>query len=367
MTPERLKVDVRSCREAVPVRPRLRATATGVPERAATAASPGAAGAGSADADQALDVSVVICAYTEERWEPLVAAVRSANEQSPKPTEVIVVVDHNESLLARASSELTQATVVPNRFASGLSGARNAGAAAARGSAVAFLDDDAAAATPDWLAQLTAPLADPDVLGTGGRVDPRWQSGRPRWFPPEFDWVVGCTYRGMPQRDGAIRNPIGANMALRRSTLAALDGFRTDTGPRRNAPAGGGTAGTDETELSIRAAKRWPARHWLYVPTAPVSHQVPPARATWRFFRDRCRDEGRAKAALAALRGRSSALSSERSYAARELPKAVGRGIADAVARRDLGGLLRAAAVIVGLTEAAAGYASWYVRHRRSA
>jgi hypothetical protein len=171
----------------------------------------------------------------------------------------------------------------------------------------------------------------------------------------------------MPQRDGAIRNPIGANMALRRSTLAALDGFRTDTGPRRNAPAGGGTAGTDETELSIRAAKRWPARHWLYVPTAPVSHQVPPARATWRFFRGRCRDEGRAKAALAALRGRSAALSSERSYAARELPKAVGRGIADAVARGDLGGLLRAAAVIVGLAEAGAGYASWYVRYRRSA
>ena len=63
----------------------------------------------------------------------------------------------------------------------------------------------------------------------------------------------------------------------------------------------------------------------------------------------------------------SSALSSERSYAARELPKAVGRGLADAVARGDLGGLLRAAAVIVGLAEAAAGYASWHVGYRRSA
>jgi glycosyltransferase involved in cell wall biosynthesis len=318
------------------------------------------------DADPALDVSVVICAYTEERWDPLTAAVRSAREQSQRPKEVIVVVDHNESLLARASRQLDDATVVPNSFASGLSGARNAGAAAARGGAVAFLDDDAAAASPDWLERLAAPLADPGVLGTGGRVDPYWQSGRPRWFPPEFDWVVGCTYRGMPERDGMIRNPIGANMAVRRSTLEELGGFRTDTGPRRNAPAGGGTAGTDETELAIRAAKRWPSRRWVYVPSALVLHQVPPTRATWRFFRSRCRDEGRAKAALATLGGGSAALSSERSYAMRELPKAVGRGIADTVARRDPGGLMRAAAVIVGLAEAAAGYASWSVRSRRS-
>jgi hypothetical protein len=336
-----------------------------VAEKAGTASSPVEASGRATAGDEALDASVVICAYTEERWDALVAAVRSAREQSHEPTEVIVVVDHNESLLARASRHLTAATVVSNRFASVLSGARNTGAATARGSVVAFLDDDAAAAS-DWLEQLVAPLADHDVLGTGGRVDPRWQSGRPRWFPPEFDWVVGCTYRGMPQRDGVIRNPIGANMAVRRSILTALGGFRTATGPRRNSPAGGGTAGTDETELAIRAAERWPARRWMYVPTAQVSHQVPPARATWRFFRNRCRDEGRAKAALSALSGRSAALASERSYAARELPKAVGRGIAEAITRGDPGGLLRAAAVIVGLAEAAAGYASWYVRYRRS-
>lgn len=359
-------IDVRGCREAISVRPRMRARWPDVPEKAGTAASPGPTSPRSTTRDEALDASVVICAYTEERWDPLVAAVRSAREQRPKPSEVIVVVDHNESLLARASRHLTEATVVPNRFASGLSGARNTGAATGRGSVVVFLDDDAAAAASDWLEQLVAPLADPEVLGTGGRVDPRWQSGRPRWFPPEFDWVVGCTYRGMPQRDGAIRNPIGANMALPRSMLADLGGFRTDTGPRRNAPAGGGTAGTDETELSIRAAKRWPARRWLYVPTAQVSHQVPPGRATWRFFRNRCRDEGRAKAALAALSGQSAALASERSYAARALPKAVGRGIADAITRGDPGGVLRAAAVIIGVAEAAVGYAGWHVRYRRS-
>jgi UDP-glucose 4-epimerase len=29
------------------------------------------------------------------------------------------------------------------------------------------------------------------VLGVGGQVVPVWQAGRPGWFPPEFDWVVG--------------------------------------------------------------------------------------------------------------------------------------------------------------------------------
>src|SRR5262245_11184433 len=55
----------------------------------------------------------------------------------------------------------------------GATRARNAGARAARGEVVAFVDDDA---LPDdgWLAALLAPFANPRVAGVGGRVQLRF-------------------------------------------------------------------------------------------------------------------------------------------------------------------------------------------------
>ena len=311
-----------------------------------------------------MDVSVVICTYTEERWDALVAAERAARDQTLAPREVIVVVDHNEALLERARSGLATALVVPNQVSTGASGSRNTAAAVARGRVLAFLDDDVDPAR-DWLERLVAPLGDGNVLGTGGRLDPSWQTERPAWFPPEFDWVIGCTYRGMPESRGAIRNPIGASMAIRRSVITALGGFRTDTGPRRNLPGGHGMPGTEETELAIRATKRWPGGRWMYVPDARALHWVPAERSTWRYFRIRCRGEGRAKAAMAAVSGRSSALASERAYARRALPRALASGVGDALLRGDRTGLLRAAAVLVGVAEAVAGYVGWYLRPPR--
>src|SRR5262245_14241921 len=104
--------------------------------------------------------SVVLCAYTETRWDELVGAVASVRQQILPPYEIIVAVDHNPRLLARARQALPGVVVVENREARGLSGTRNSGVAAARGSHVAFLDDDAIAAS-DWLARLSAAFANP--------------------------------------------------------------------------------------------------------------------------------------------------------------------------------------------------------------
>ena len=49
-------------------------------------------------------VSAVVCAYTLDRWPDLVAAIDSARAQEPPPAEVVLVVDHNPELLARATS-----------------------------------------------------------------------------------------------------------------------------------------------------------------------------------------------------------------------------------------------------------------------
>src|SRR5205085_11168485 len=101
------------------------------------------------------DVTVVICAYTEDRWDDLVLAVESIARQSPAPRELIVVVDHNERLLARVRARYPEHRCVPNEERQGLSGARNTGVRLATGDVVAFLDDDARARS-GWPAAIVA-------------------------------------------------------------------------------------------------------------------------------------------------------------------------------------------------------------------
>jgi glycosyltransferase involved in cell wall biosynthesis len=172
-------------------------------------------------------VSVVICTYTPARWNELRAAVDSVRAQTLAPAELIVVVDHNDALRQRVAAELDADRVIENTQRRGLSGARNSGVGAARGDIVAFLDDDAAA-EPEWLAHLTAPYTHERVVGVGRLVVPRWAAKPPAWFPGEFGWVVGCSYRGLPEGLVQVRNPIGANMSFRRRGWARGAMFDAD-------------------------------------------------------------------------------------------------------------------------------------------
>lgn len=302
-------------------------------------------------------VSVVICAYSLDRWDDLAAAVASVRAQTPPPLETIVVVDHNDALLERARREL-EATVVASSGAPGLSHARNAGIAAARGEIVAFLDDDAAA-EPGWLAALAGPYEDAAVIAVGGAVEPRWLAGRPATFPPEFDWVVGCTYRGHPTERTAVRNVIGANMSFRRSVFDEVGGFDADIGRVGTRPVG-----CEETELCIRAGRTRADAVVLYEPAARVLHAVPPARTTWGYFVRRCFGEGLSKAVVARLAGRDAALRTERGYVARTVLGGIARDLG-AVRRGDAAGPVRAARMAVGLGAAAAGYGYALVADRR--
>jgi glycosyltransferase involved in cell wall biosynthesis len=304
-------------------------------------------------------VSVIICAYTEARWNDLVDAVASVARQRRPPDEVIVVCDHNAALLERARRELRAAVVIANAHDRGLSGARNSGVGAARGDVLVFLDDDAVAAT-DWLERLLAPYEDARVIGVGGTVEPVWSAGRPTFMPPEFDWVVGCTYRGLPERREPVRNLIGANMSLRRQVFDAVGGFRADVGRVGTRPVG-----CEETELCIRARQRLPGTEFIYEPRARVHHRVTLERASRRYFRARCWAEGLSKAVVARQAGPDAALASERRYVTTTLPRGVARGLGDAFVRREPGGLRRAGWIVSGVAITAAGYAVGTVRTQR--
>jgi len=299
------------------------------------------------------EASVVICAYSDERWEELVRAVDSALHQTRPAREVVVAVDHNPRLLERAGRELAGAHVVANEQRAGLAGARNSGALATSAPIVAFLDDDAAA-DPDWLEQLLEPYARAEVLGVGGSIRPDWRGERPGWFPEEFLWTVGCSYRGLPQAPAAVRNMIGANMSVRREVMDELGGFREDLGR------------LEETDFCIRGRQRHPSGVWLYWPAAGVSHSVSVARTSWSYFRARCFNEGVAKASMVLGTGSRAGLESERRYTRRVLPAGVARALAAAL-RGDRAGATRAAAILAGLGYTAAGYARGRFSLRRGA
>ena len=40
------------------------------------------------------------------------------------------------------------------------------------------------------------------TVAVGGAPLPRYETGRPRWFPANFDWVFGCAYAGLPTELG---------------------------------------------------------------------------------------------------------------------------------------------------------------------
>jgi GT2 family glycosyltransferase len=289
------------------------------------------------------DVSVVICAYDDARWDDLQAALDSVERQTAEAREAIVVIDHNERLLSRAHEQLSGARVVENTGRRGLAGARNSGIAAAHGSIVAFLDDDAVA-TREWLRLLVDKYEDPHVAGVGGRADPVWVRGRPAWFPEEFDWVVGCTHAGHLAQGESVRNLIGCNMSFRRDVLEAVGGFRLGYGG-------------DETELCIRVRQRWPEKRLLYVPAARVYHRVPTSRARVRYFLWRCYVEGRAKARVSRLVGSQDGLATERHYVRRVLPRAARDGLLAFASGRDRAGLARASMILAGLTATSVAYA----------
>ena len=302
-----------------------------------------------------MNTAVIVCVYTEERWDLIAQVLRSLRSQTLQASEVLVVVDHNDALYERLASHLldtamTETKLVRNGLSPGLSGARNTGLAMTQADVVAFIDDDAEADV-NWLSRLTEGFDDRLVVGVGGAILPVWPSERPVWFPQEFDWVVGCTYRGMPTARSEVRNPIGANMAFRREPLASIGGFDATVGR-----IGASGQGCEETTAAIRLRDLNPEYRVVYEPTALVYHHVETRRTSWRYFRQRCYAEGRSKAQVARLTSSERALATERSYVRRVLPQAVGASLYGAAKHRNPVAAGTAAAVIAGLTFTCIGY-----------
>jgi GT2 family glycosyltransferase len=297
--------------------------------------------------DHDLSVSVVVAAHTMDRWADMVAGLDALGRQSVPPLETILVVDHNDALLERARGAFPDVRVMGNPRTGGASGARNTGVAAARGTVIAFLDDDARP-EPDWVERLLSGYDDPEVQAVGGVARPVWPVRRPAHLPPELDWLVGCTYLGQPTVRTDVRNLWGCNMSVRAEVFERIGGFDEEVGRVGLVPLG-----NEETELCIRLAQRVPGARVVFEPSAVVHHRVTEARCRWSYLVTRSHAEGISKAAMSRVVGTGDATSEERRYATRVLPK----GVLRELARLNLRGA-------VGIVTCLAVTSWWYVRGR---
>jgi GT2 family glycosyltransferase len=224
-------------------------------------------------------VSVVVC--TRDRPQDLRRCLAALAACEPRPAEVIVVDN-------APATDATSAVV--REFAGvrylreprpGLSHARNAGARAASGEVVAYTDDDVEVRS-DWVGSLALPFADPsvacvtgivipanlgsaaacifefDVGGFGRELKPRrFDAGflRRRWWQSPDVWQIGA----------------GANMAIRRSALAAVGLFDTRLGA-------GASGCSEDSELWFRLLRAGLQCH--YDPGVVVFHHHRSDRAS---------------------------------------------------------------------------------------
>jgi len=238
------------------------------------------------------NVSIIISTYSQNRLVDIQRCLASLEKQTIQPAEVLLVLDPNEELVNFYLKKVPKSVKVVVSRGFGLSHARNTGVKEASGKIVAFIDDDALA-DPRWLENSLTNFESEQVVGVGGFISANWESTRPLWLPEELDWIVGCSYKGLPTKRAEIRNPIGCNMSFRKEVFDKVGYFRTDLGRFGNM-----LLCNEETEFGYRTRKAMPKAKIIYEPSAIVYHRVPKKRGSLGYVWKRSFYEGISKAII---------------------------------------------------------------------
>ena len=230
--------------------------------------------------DQPL-ISAIICTHNRANY--LKAAVDSLRSQTYHPYDIIIIdnasTDNTRQVIEAFGPDPPITYVYEGTL--GLSTARNRGAQVARGQILAYLDDDAEAAT-GWLAALAMAFAPPSSVAiAGGRVRLAWPPGYnpPLWLSPGMLETLGIYDLGPAMRPitNPQQTPRGLNYAIQKSVWQAMGGFNVDLGR-----VGHSLLSNEELYMTQRVLAA--GLGVLYVPQAEVTHQVAPNRLRRRWF-----------------------------------------------------------------------------------
>jgi glucosyl-dolichyl phosphate glucuronosyltransferase len=303
------------------------------------------------------DVTVVIPAYSLERWELTCQAISSVLAQTVLPGELLLCIDHNDILFERFQDYVGQLSgsvpvvhVLESKYEGHQAASRTTGVECAKGDILVFLDDDASA-DPTWLEIMLRGLNQPGVIAVGGAPLPVYSKERPIWFPYEFDWIFGCAYAGLPTTAEPVLHLIGTTLAARREDLRAIDGFQFDV--------------FEDLVMCHRLLQLSPTSTLLYEPAAVVRHYVHENRLTWAYFWRRVFWVNRTKVSVMRTLGDGANLKAEKRFVGQALFRGTSRGVIEFL-RGDSGGLLRAGTSVIGISIAGIGYLVGLVEVRRS-
>lgn len=205
--------------------------------------------------------SVVVPAFNAEKTIGDCVAALQQQTMDRHCYEIIVVDDGSEDRTAEIAESAGVRVLRQQRGHP--AAARNAGFQSARGEIICFTDADCFPA-PDWLDKLTAPFADPDIIGCKGIYATDQNSLVARFvqveYEDKYDLLHGQQYIDFIDTYSA---------AYRREVLIANNGF-DETFPY-----------LEDQELSFRLATR--GYRMVFQPTAVVRHHH---AATWAdYFR----------------------------------------------------------------------------------
>ncbi len=240
-------------------------------------------------------ISVIVPTYN--RRQLLVNAVRSIFlQQTAAPFEVLVVDTASTDGTGETAAELRRdfpALRFLQTAEPGLHTGRHAGARAAAGEILVYVDDDVVV-SPGWLEAVRQSFEDPGVGLVGGRVLPQWEAKPPWWIelfrdPLPGGWTIGflslIDLGGVP-RDIPPELVYGCNFSVRRDLLARCGGFHPDSVPRTMIARRG------DGESALAQAIGRAGHRARYVPEASIHHRVPAERLTREYFRWRSYCQG---------------------------------------------------------------------------
>lgn len=205
-------------------------------------------------------ISVIVPAYNTAQT--ISACVQALRRQTGVATEYELIVVDNGSTDNTAELAAAAGATLVRQARRGAAAARNAGIQAASGEIVCFTDADCAPA-PDWIAAITAPLADPEIIGCKGVYTTSQKALVARFVQIEYEDKYD---RLRPQPFIDFIDTYSA--AYRRSVLLANGCFDEQI------------FFVEDQELSFRLASR--GYKMVFQPTAVVSHQH--SDTLWRYF-----------------------------------------------------------------------------------
>ncbi len=228
-----------------------------------------------------MDISIVIA--THNRVNYLTKAIDSLHNQTLDKSryEVIIVdnasTDETKEMVVEKMQYFTNMVYV-YESTPGTNFARNTGIRKAQGTYIAFMDDDAIAAT-QWLDriihnfQTVSPM--PGIVG--GKVSPIWEAQKPSWITNKLLGALSIVDYAQSPTFLEEKFLFSVNIAFPCQLLKEFGGFDT-----RLCRKGKNLITNDEILIAIKLKKA--GYKFFYDPSIHVEHIIPRSRLTPEWF-----------------------------------------------------------------------------------